>query len=130
MLGLWIICILLFGAFKINKSRYEKIMTQINSNLSNSFAVVSSQSDKTYYNSTTLVTFKKFLMDLNHNLFYDDLYVKDKTISMEILIEDRADYYNIVKQLDSSSKYNIVDLSAIISKDNKLSFTLSLEVLS
>lgn len=128
ILILWAFCILLYVILLYGKNRNNSLAEKNKLAYSYNLSETSITKTKIEKENSTLHSFKKFLLDLNSNLYYKSVEIKDNIISVDLIISDKTQYYNIVKKIEDSHEYSIVYLSPLYDKDNILNFKFMLEV--
>jgi site-specific DNA-methyltransferase (adenine-specific) len=77
--------------------------------------------------NTSIGSSKIFPTQKNLKLF-KEIIINDEQITLNAIIEEKSNIYDIVSKIESSKKYNIIYLSPINAYNDKYSFKLTLEV--
>lgn len=128
VLILWMLCLIAFVSFLYNKNRNEKILETYNIGCEENLNNMEWEQAELHKNIDTLASFKKFMLDFRDNLNYSSMEIKDNIINMTLSVSDKAEYFNIIKNVEKLHVYRITFLSPLSYEDEKFKFKLSLEV--
>lgn len=76
----------------------------------------------------TINNFKEFYTSEINNTAFNNITINDAQITIDVTIEEKSIFNNIVYNIEHSSKYIIDYLSPLVENNNKYSFKLTLGV--
>lgn len=120
----WIFCLILFAAFNYLEGRNKKLNKENNYE----FEYDLNKPIEVNKNYGTISSFKEFLHMVKNDLHYTSVSINNKEINLNLIVKTKEQYYNIVKDIESSATYKILYLSPLNDKDNVLNFQMIVEV--
>lgn len=123
---MWLCCLLLFilYAFQSNKNKALGKIIEGNS-AENKISVHETSDNKKALGITTL---NKFLLNLQGNIPYKAMSINDRKVDMEIVVDSRSKYYEILDLIENKCEYKILSLSPPVSGDGLITFKILIEV--
>jgi hypothetical protein len=122
----WICCLVLFIIYTFQLDRIKTLNTRtVNNSEENKTTNVSSANVK---NILSISTFKKILIGLEKDIPYKTLSIDGKRANIELIINSKQQYYEIIDLIENKYGYKILYLSSLIDNNETLQFKIIIEV--
>ena len=127
VLILWICCLALFIIFTFQNNKNKTLNTAIvNSDKGNKASIVNVSNSK---NTLSINTFKKFSINLEQKMPFKTLSIEGKRLNLELIIDNKLQYYEIIDLIENSYGCKILYLSSPFDNNGTLQFKILIEVI-
>ena len=124
---LWICCLVLFIIYTFQQGKKKSLNAgHLNSSKVSKTSTVNVVNTK---DILSITTFKKFLINLEKNIPYKTLSIDGKRLSIELIIENMLQYYEIADLIENKYGYKILYLSSPFDNNGTLHFKMLIEVI-
>jgi hypothetical protein len=126
VLALWSVCLILYIVYIFNY--YKNKTSDVNTHKSlmeDNSASIGLSINKRYGAINTL---NKFIINVDHNLNYSSATIEDKSIDLELIVDNMVQYYEIIDLIENKFGYKILQLTSPVKYNESFKFKILIEV--
>jgi hypothetical protein len=122
----WICCLTLFIIYTFQLDRIKTLNTGIiNNSKEKKTSDLNTVNTK---NTLSINTYKKFLIGLEKDIPYKTLSIDGKRLNIELIIDSKLQYYEIIDLIENKYGYKIIYLSSSFDENETSQFKVIIEV--